>query len=446
MTGAFDNIHPGLTCESAYRILRSDANDLTCQSDFYMATSHLINFPGPETESSLLEFLKRPASEKSIAHAQRKAVEVIARLGIRKAQAQIGDCLDSDDVYLVENAAWALGQLDCQDHHLHDKMIRLLSDAPPNSRVLIQALAKLEVRSAVPVLLKLCDDPRPSVRGAAIAAVARLQGLSGDLGILGEHLYLKNQMDRQSAVQDIIDSGAVELLSDVIEAPISPAFKIRAVRNLLDLENTTNSKYDAVSMIDRLLLDESDQIVVLHRYEDELAPELLIQGLFHPDFSMCYLAMQTLEKHNVEKLAPLLLEKWQSDAYNDYGAHYFFIQLFGRLKGWSESALQSIKDILEEAMLDSRPQFRKSVPISILSFARTFPELFSDRLDDRLISGNKANSWQLKYAVLLSLEKYCRQDEQRKYLSYVENLAENDGDSFVRLKAESLQRNIISLG
>ena len=146
MTGAFDNIHPGLTCESAYRILRSDANDLTCQSDFYMATSHLINFPGPETESSLLEFLKRPASEKSIAHAQRKAVEVIARLGIRKAQAQIGDCLDSDDVYLVENAAWALGQLDCQDHHLHDKMIRLLDDAPPNSRVLIQALAKLEVR------------------------------------------------------------------------------------------------------------------------------------------------------------------------------------------------------------------------------------------------------------------------------------------------------------
>ena len=445
MAGAFDNIHPGLTCESAYKILRSDVTELTCQSDFYMAVSHLINFPGPGTESSLLEFLKRPSSEKSIAHAQRKAVEVIARLGIGKAQVQIGECLDSDDVYLVENAAWALGQLDCQDHDLHDKMIRLLDDAPPNSRVLIQSLAKLEVRSAVPVMLKLQDDPRPSVQGAAIAAVARLQGPTVDLGILGEHLYLKNQMDRQSAVQDIIDSRAPELLSDVIEAPISPAFKIRAVRNLLALDEATKSKHDAVSMLDRLFLDESAQVVVLHRYEEKLEPELLIQGLFHPDFSMCYLAMQTLELQEVETLSTLLLERWQSDAFNDYGAHYFFVQLFGRLKGWSESALQSIKCILEEAMVDSRPQFRKSVPVSILSFARLFPVLFSQRLVD-LTACDKTHSWQVKYAALLAFEKYFLPGQQSEYCSCVENLAEHDCDPFVRAKAHILLQHIASNG
>ena len=176
MAGVFDNIHPGLTCAEAYKILLAESGDLDSQSDFYMAVSHLINFPGTETESALLRFLERPSSETSIRHAQRKAIEVVARLDSHQAIATIGTFLDSDDIYMVENAAWALAKLNCQDHNLHMKVISLLDDLTQNTRILIQALAKLSVVNAVPSLLKLRDDPRPSVQGAAIAALVQLNG------------------------------------------------------------------------------------------------------------------------------------------------------------------------------------------------------------------------------------------------------------------------------
>jgi bilin biosynthesis protein len=445
MAGVFDNIHPGLTCAEAYKILLAESGDLDSQSDFYMAVSHLINFPGTETESALLRFLERPSSETSIRHAQRKAIEVVARLDSHQAIATIGTFLDSDDIYMVENAAWALAQLNCQDHNLHMKVISLLDDLTQNTRILIQALAKLSVVNAVPSLLKLRDDPRPSVQGAAIAALVQLNGQAGDLGTLGKHLYLSNQMDRQSAVQDIIDSQAVGLLPEVMQAPISPAFKMRAFRCLLDLDNPLLYQPNWISMIDRVLLDQSSNIVVLHRYEDKLAPELLIQSLFHPDFSMCYLAMQSLQELNPETLWPLLRIKWESGAHNDYGAHYFFIQLFGQIKGWSEPALQCISDVLNDAIVDTRPQFRKSSPIAILSFARQFPALLSDLLTS-LTSGQAKGSWQMRYATLLSIDMYCSPDIQIQYRQYVEDSAGSDSDAFVRTKATDLLEKMIANG
>ena len=52
MTGAFDNIHPGLSQGDAIRLLSTPLEELESQSDPYMAAAHLINFPGRETETA----------------------------------------------------------------------------------------------------------------------------------------------------------------------------------------------------------------------------------------------------------------------------------------------------------------------------------------------------------------------------------------------------------
>ena len=103
MTGRFDNIHPELTCQHARQILLQSINELDAQSDYYMAASHLINCPGPETEKSLAELLEYSQNDQAVKIAKRKAVEVLGRLGATSLMSNVGQCLWSDDQYLVEN-------------------------------------------------------------------------------------------------------------------------------------------------------------------------------------------------------------------------------------------------------------------------------------------------------------------------------------------------------
>ena len=46
-----------------------------------------------------------------------------------------------------------------------------------------------------------------------------------------------------------------------------------------------------------MILDNPQDIIVLHHYEDAQDPAFLINELFCPDFSRCYLAMQHLVDH-----------------------------------------------------------------------------------------------------------------------------------------------------
>jgi len=143
MMGRFDNIHPELSCEQARIILASSPDQLDSQSDFYMAAAHLINCPCKESHHSLINFLSLQGSEQAISIAKRKAVEVLARLQVSEAVPEIGKCLWSDDVYLVENSVWALQKLCCSSPVLIEKMIALMSDDRQSTRVLIQALTQL---------------------------------------------------------------------------------------------------------------------------------------------------------------------------------------------------------------------------------------------------------------------------------------------------------------
>ena len=440
MSGLFDNIHPGLGCDDAIKILSKDFAELENQSDYYMAVSQLLNFPSQETSDALISFLQKDSDDTPLLLAQRKAVEVLARLKVNQAQSTIARFLNSSDIYMVENVAWALAELNYQDDESQQLMIQLLDDPNQNQRVLIQSLSKLFVLEAVPAVRPLLKSDRTPVRGAAIAAIARLSGDRSGLDQLSDFLFSANQMDRQSAVQDVIDARAKNLIPSVLKAPVSPVFRLRAVRSLMEPLGDSDNIEKALSVFDQLFFDDPRDIVVLHQYEEPLPIKLLVEGLFHPDFSRCYLAMQSLLVVDPADLWPYLKRSWISSAHNDYGAHYFMMKLFGLINLWDSSALDGIHEILLQAISDQRPQFKKSVPAAFLSYVKLFPD-DCDSLLGSWLSHSQTPFWQCRYVALMVSDDNQRFNQTKQYRDSLNVLAKHDPDCFVRAKAQAVLLN-----
>jgi bilin biosynthesis protein len=394
--GRFNNIHPGLDQEESLRILSLPVAELEASSDRYMAAAQLLNFPGRQSEQALLQLLAEVDETQATQIAKRKAVEVLARLGCRDAIKSIGMCLISDDHYLVENAAWALHQLGCQDQGIINQMVALLADCRQNRRVLIQSLAGLRVVQALPEISALQDDDRPGVRGAAIAAVVTLAGSRDRILSLGEQLFLPNQMDRQSAIQDVIDAGAQELLEEIMRTPVSPVFRMRAVRLLWPEAQPLCNGLSLLDTLDSLLLDSPESLQLVHSYGEKQENLFLINEFFGTDFSRCYLALQTLACEAGEHLWPLLEQRWLEEAHNDYGAHYFFIRLFAMVANWGPEKTK-VENHCEDAIFNRRPQFTKSRPAAILALLRLQPERLN-ALIPQLLDPVVESNWECRYA------------------------------------------------
>ena len=399
----FNNIHPGLDQEESLRILSLPVAELEASSDRYMAAAQLLNFPGRQSEQALLQLLVEVDETQATQLAKRKAVEVLARLGCRDAIKSIGKCLVSDDHYLVENAAWALHQLGCQDQGIINQMVALLADCRQNRRVLIQSLAGLRVVQALPEIRALQDDDRPGVRGAAIAAVVTLAGSRDRILSLGEHLFLPNQMDRQSAIQDVIDAGAKELLEEVLCTPVSPVFRMRAVQLLWPETQPLSNGLSLLDTLDSLLLDNPESLQLVHSYGEKQENLFLINEFFGTDFSRCYLALQTLACEPGESLWPLLEQRWLEEAHNDYGAHYFFIRLFAIMADWGVEK-DKVESYCEDAIFNRRPQFAKSRPAAILALLHLQPERLNAPLTQLLDPAVESN-WECRYASWMAVEQ-----------------------------------------
>ena len=399
----FNNIHPGLSQDEALRILALPEDQLDATSDRYMAAAHMINFPGERSEQALLLLLEETVDTQPTRLAKRKAVEVLARLGCKEAIDSIGRCLLSEDHYLVENAAWALEQLGCQDSLIHSQMIMLLGDAAQNRRVLAQSLAALGVQNALPAIAALQDEENAGVRGAALAAVATLNGTNERLSELAEHLFLPNQMDRQSAIQDVINAGAIQLLPDVLRSPVSPVFRMRALKLLWPGAERLCQGLLLLDTLDSLLWDDPDRLQLVHRYDAIQEQSFLINEFFGTDFSRCYLALQTLSSSSGEIVWPMLEQRWREEGHNDYGAHYFFLRLFGRVYSWGPEQ-ERVEDLCESAIHNRRPQFQKSRPTGILSLLRLNRKRLAPLLLN-LVDADKESSWECRYAALMSYEK-----------------------------------------
>lgn len=419
MAGALDNIHPGLSQQEAIRLLMEPLETLESQSDPYMAAAHLINFPGEATEQALLRLVDDAEQAQPRRLARRKAVEVLARLGCCDAIPAIGRCLQSDDPYLVENAAFALKELRCQDAEIHATLVSLLEQPSQNHRVLIQSLAALGVDQALPSIKKFLEADSPGVRGAAISALAQLEGRREPLQQLAVSMLLPNQMDRQSAIQDAIDAQAVELLPPILQAPVSPVFRMRAVKALWPHGVVQLDNLNLLSVLDALVHDHPGSLQLVHAYDQAPTDEFLIQEFFGTDFSRCYLALQTLQGRSAEDLWPLLQRRWNEEAHNDYGAHYFFIRLFALLAdAWPQDARAIIQDILEEAIKTPRPQFMKSKPAAVLALSR-LGFMNSEAHFESLLDPSLTPFWESRYAAVMVAPKTCLQGSLRDPSSFV---------------------------
>ena len=437
MTGRFDNIHPELTCEHARQILLQPIHELESQSDYYMAASHLINCPGPETEKALVDLLDNPFDEQAVNIAKRKAVEVLGRLGTSSSISKIGQCLWSEDNYLVENAVFALKQLKCNDPQLIAKIIDLLKDNKYNQRVLIQCLSSLSVKECLATVQVLKNSESPGIRGAAISADAQLSGRRELLSVVADHLLLPNQMDRQCAIQDLIDAQAVEYLPSIVASPVSPAFRMRACRLLLNSQDHQSVLMKSIHLVDTVLIDEPDDITIVHEYDTTPNLDFLVRDLFNTDFSRCYLALKTMKCISSDALWPVISKQWDEEAHNDYGAHYFFMRLFGSRVDWSHQALSCIDEILNSSAINMRPQFQKSRSAAIYSIAQLNPSRFLE-LIPMFLADQYLPPWDCRYVVILALESISNRINQIDVDDVLKELAD-DVDCFVQAKLTSMQ-------
>ena len=164
--------------------------------------------------------------------------------------------------------------------------------------------------------------------------------------------------------------------------------------------------------------------------------ELLVEGLFHPDFSRCYLAMQSLLVVDPADLWLHLERSWLSRAHNDYGAHYFMMNLFGQINQWDSNVLVLIHEILLQAISDQRPQFKKSVPAAFLSYAKLFPDNCHSLIGSWL-SYSETPFWQCRYVALMVIQDNQSFSQAKQYRDTVNALANHDPDCFVRAKAQA---------
>ena len=406
------------------------------ESDFYTAAAHLINCPCVETEKALIEFLQyRLSSCQSVKITKRKIVEVLARLGCVDAIPAIGKCLWSDDVYLVENTVWSLQLLKCQDHEFIEKMINILQSDVANQRIIIQCLASLDISTSVDIIRSFQSSSIPGIKGAAISAIAKLAHDYERVPEISLNLLLPNQMDRHSGIQDLIDANAIDQIAEIFSAPVSPVFKLRAIRKLYS-ENLVDSVDSCLlTSLDSLLSCDLSTINCVHRYDEPPSGEYLIRDLYNTDFSRCYLALNHLSSCSASEIFPLLKNSWIEEAHNDYGAHYCFICLFGSFSDWPGESMSWILENLISSIFNVRPQFQKSRSASVLSLAKLNPAILCEFMEE-ILSARDSLPWDMRYSLIQAIDNYSELDTAYKNKIILE-ISDDDKDLFVQARARS---------
>ena len=423
----FQNLFPGLSQAEALATLRKPLEELEDVSDRYLAAAHLVNFPNEQTMTALMACAAddHPAQAQRIA--RRKAVESLARLGARQALPVIQDCLNSGDAYLVENAVWALAELQAQPEVVTEPLLQLLKDGRQNRRVVAQTVARLGIREAVAPLEALRQEEDPLLVTAVTAALARLTGNKDDLADLESYLLHPDVTVRRGVVQDLMDAQAFDALAAIAAAPVSPVFRLRGVRGLADQQHQHGvvQAGGLLPLVDRILRDDPATITLVHRYDTTPKLDFLVEELYGTDFGRVYLAMATLmaaAKNATAKDDTLaaLTRSFADRGWNDYGAHYHMIKLFGWLGDPQPLPL------VREALANRRPQFQKSRPAAALTLARLDRRQAAPVLQDAACEGS---FWELRYAALMALETLGLPPPPA-------TLA--DGDWLVALRAEAM--------
>ena len=427
----FNNL-PKIKKKDAINILRKPMSELKISADYYKAVFHLANYPGKEAESILLDFIKYDYEKLEYKIARRKAIEVLAIFECKKAIPIIADFLKNDDDDLVETAIWSLGKLKCNDVDIINSICSILYKQFNNKRVVIQTLTNLGVKKEIDKIRSLSKDSKSSngIKGASLAALIKLCGEDNKLVELKNFLRLSNQNDRHCAVQDIINAGHLSILPFLIEAPISPSFKLKAIESLWINEEVLWGNINLLDCIDSVILDDPKRINILETNNFKNDIVFLIGQLFHTDFNRCYKSMNELSKFPADEVLYHLNNNWER-AKSDYGAIYFFLSAY-RLLLDKQIDDKSILEKVYFVLSDYWPNYMKfkSSAIQILGCLND-TEFY--RYIDQFSNERSTNYWKNRYTALLVL-----QNKQKHINKECAKLFVSDSHGFVRLKAKQL--------
>lgn len=419
MDKRFFNIF-GLTEEQAISIIDTPLNQLEDPSDKYIAVSHLINFSTEQSVAALVRAIEtsNPA-ELDERIVRRKAVESLGRLQAASALPVIRECLKDDDIYTVENAVWAIGEIGASDPDTLEQVSQLLDKEGQIYRVIIHTLANADYKPALERVKKFTVAPDEPTRSAAIATVCRFTGDYSEISKVTALLQSSNVNARRGCIQDLIDSRYYKAIPDIARCPVSLVFRLRAIRILANagVPNGDISFAEIQPYLEQVIRDNPNDLDLVHEYDVTPVLNFVVGELYETDFGRCYLATKTLVSTYPNEAPAALMTTYADRAYNDYGAHYHVIKALGWLK------YAPAYDLFIENLHNREPQFQKSRGACAIALG----ELGDKRAVNELVSCLKSPIWDLKYAALMALDKLG--DTSGK------EIAANDTDWLIQAKA-----------
>jgi bilin biosynthesis protein len=388
----------GLTEEQAIAIIDTPLEQLEDASDKYIAVSHLINYPTEQSIAALVRAIET-SNPDELDHriVRRKAVESLGRLQSESALPVIRQCLKDDDIYTVENAVWAIGEIGTKDREILEEVAQLLDKPGQIYRIIIHTLANADYQPSLQRVQKFTKAEDEPTRSAAIATVCRFTGDYSKITEVMALLQSSSVNARRSCIQDLIDSRYYKAIPEIARCPISLVFRLRGLRMLLDtgVPSGEITFTEIQPYLEQVLYDHPNDLDLVHEYDATPVLDFAINELYETDFGRCYLATKTLLDVYAQEAPEALLVTYGDKAYNDYGAHYHVMKLFGWLK------YAPAYDLLIENLHNREPQFQKSraacaIALGELGDSRAIPEL-------KICLNTPI--WDLKYACLWALDR-----------------------------------------
>ncbi|MBE8966299.1 HEAT repeat domain-containing protein [Nostocales cyanobacterium LEGE 12452] len=414
----------GLTEEEAIAIIDTPLEQLEDASDKYIAVSHLINFPTEQSIAALVRAIET-SNPDELDHriVRRKAVESLGRLQAQSALPVIRQCLKDDDIYTVENTVWTIGEIGTKDPEILEEVAQLLDKPGQIYRVIIHTLANADYRPSLERVRKFTQVEDEPTRSAAIATVCRFTGDYSQISEVIALLQSSSVNARRGCIQDLIDSRYYKAIPEIARCPVSLVFRLRALRMLLDagVPSGEITFTEIQPYLEQVLYDHPNDLDLVHEYDATPVLDFVINELYETDFGRCYLATKTLLDIYPQEAPQALLVTYGDKAYNDYGAHYHVMKLFGWLK------YAPAYDLLIENLHNREPQFQKSraacaIALGELGDSRAIPEI-------KICLNTPI--WDLKYACLLALDR-LKDSSGRE-------ICTSDRDWLIRAKATSNQ-------
>ncbi|MEM9149587.1 MAG: HEAT repeat domain-containing protein [Cyanobacteria bacterium P01_F01_bin.3] len=386
-----------LTEAQAIEILDSPADDSDEASSRYIAASHLVNFDTEAAIAALMRAVSNTDADLDNRIVRRKAVESLGRLKVKAALPIIKSCLDDEDNYLVENAAWAIGEIGTDNTATLQKIAEQLDRPDQSYRTLIHTLANLGYKPAADRIAKFTSDERAPIASAALSAMYQLTGNEQVIPKILGFLQSTNVNARRGSIQDLIDAGYFHAIPNIAQCPVSMVFRLRGIRLLAQPAIAAGKlKFSQIQRtLEKVLCDRPSDVALVHTYQQVPELDSLIQELYGTDFGRCYLGSLTLLENYAEAAPAALLKSYEAEGYNDYGAHYHIMRLFGWLK------VGDAYDLLVKALNNKAPQFQKSRVAAAIALG----ELGDSKAIPALKASLTVPIWDLQYAAILAIEQ-----------------------------------------